>query len=89
LAATRNAVRAGAVKRLRAVAIAAGRCYTLAVLRNGDVASWGCGVLGRRGDKARPGRVEVLGAGRKAGRAAAVAAGEWAAVAITKDGKVG
>lgn len=51
---------AGVVEGIRATAVAAGRCFTLAIGSDGELLSWGCGKLGRPGNAQRlaePGQV--------------------------------
>eukprot|EP00887_Chlorella_sp_A99_P007481 scaffold2.g7481.t1 len=77
----------GRVPAIAARAVAAGRCFTVAALRDGRVAQWGCGVAGR---PAAPTPQPVLGfgAGRAHGGALRVVAGEWSAAAATDAGRV-
>ena len=78
----------GRVEGLKAIAVAAGRCTTLAVDAAGQAWSWGCGFLGREGDPARPASIPRLGPGTPAGPVVELAAGEWTFAAVTTAGKV-
>ena len=82
---------AGVVEGLKATAVAAGRCTSLAVGLDGEVYSWGCNRLGRAasGDaQALPGQVQGFGRLGPLRRAVGLAAGEYSSVVVTETGEV-
>lgn len=75
----------GALLGKRVVAAAAGRCHVIAALEDGEVYTFGCKALGRRGSGSEPQR--VLGA-LEGARVTAVGAGEYFTLAATDEGEV-
>ena len=79
---------AGVVQGLKATAVAAGRCSSLAVGLEGEVFSWGCSRLGRAGSGQLPGQVQGFGRLEPRRRAVGLAAGEYSSVVVTEAGEV-
>ena len=67
-----------------AVSVAAGRCTAAAVMRSGEVYTWGCPPLGRPGDGFAPAKL----AGLDGVKAVKVCVGEYHGAGITDDGRL-
>ena len=78
----------GVVEGLKATAVAAGRCTSLAVGLEGEVFSWGCSRLGRPGSGEVPGQVQGFGRLQPHRRAVGLAAGEYSTAVVTEAGEV-